>query len=293
MIKEFSFNFLKNNKIILYVSTLLVLFSMTYIIISFNFNNNFTREIIIDITSNSIKNNILKENLYKQNYKNITFTNYNNGMIIKVSEKVINNKNKNTEDVKRVVLNLDSNVIFNKIDFIEHKIDSILIRNLIISLIFSLIMILLYTGFKFNFNYGLSVVITLLQNIIISLGFISIFKLYFDSIMFMAILTIFCYCLSSILLLFDTIKSNVNLYNDKKTIEEVVNLSINLNFVKIIYAGFFVIILLLPMIFATISVLKNFSIMMIFGILYGMYSSIFIAPRLLLLKKQNNYNNIL
>ncbi len=293
MIKEFSFNFLKNNKIILYVSTLLVLFSMTYIIISFNFNNNFTGEIIIDITSNSIKNNILKENLYEQNYKNTTFTNYNNGMIIKVSEKVINNKNKNIENIKSIILNLDSNVIFNKIDFIEHKIDSILIRNLIISLFFSLIMILLYTGFKFNFNYGLSVVITLLQNIIILLSFVSIFKLYFDLIMFIAILTIFCYCLNSILFLFDTIKNNIKLYNDKKTIEEVVNLSINLNFVKIIYAGFFVIILLLPMIFATISVLKNFSIMMIFGILYGMYSSIFIAPRLLLLKKQNNYNNIL
>ncbi len=188
MTKEFFFNFLKNNKIILYISTLLILFLIKNIK-------------TIDVANNSTKNNVLNENLFRQNYKKVVLKDYCKIIILKMLKKDINNKF--IEDIKNVISNLNDNVNFNKINFIL-----MIVKKNIISLVIFLIIALLNIRFKFKCNYNLNKIM-ILKNTIILCCFVSIFKLGLNSMMFIIILSTFYYC-SNNKLLFNKIKNDIN-----------------------------------------------------------------------------------
>ncbi len=188
MTKEFFFNFLKNNKIILYISTLLILFLIKNIK-------------TIDVANNSTKNNVLNENLFRQNYKKVVLKDYCKIIILKMLKKDINNKL--IEDIKNVISNLNDNVNFNKINFIL-----MIVKKNIISLVIFLIIALLNIRFKFKCNYNLNKIM-ILKNTIILCCFVSIFKLGLNSMMFIIILSTFYYC-SNNKLLFNKIKNDIN-----------------------------------------------------------------------------------
>ena len=188
MTKEFFFNFLKNNKIILYISTLLILFLIKNIK-------------TIDVANNSTKNNVLNENLFRQNYKKVVLKDYCKIIILKMLKKDINNKF--IEDIKNVISNFNDNVNFNKINFIL-----MIVKKNIISLVIFLIIALLNIRFKFKCNYNLNKIM-ILKNTIILCCFVSIFKLGLNSMMFIIILSTFYYC-SNNKLLFNKIKNDIN-----------------------------------------------------------------------------------
>lgn len=285
--KVFNFDFVKYNKNILYLTLFLILFSILSICIKkFNFGLDFTGGIIFDINKNNIDNNLLKNKLINNNYKDIILQNYNEGLMIKISQKDILNKDKDIEKIKEIIKEINKDVIFNKIDFIGPQVGSILIKNGIMSLVLSFVGILFYIWYRFELEYGISAIITLLQNVVVLLGFISFFNLDFDLTTIAAILTILGYSVNDIVVLFDRIREHKILYKKEKNLSEIINSSININLKRTIYTGFSTLIAIFPLIFTTITSLKNFSIIIIFGIIFGTCSSIFTASQLLLFKKK-------
>lgn len=284
--REFSFDFVGKNKVTIGLSIVLVILSLASIFFkSFNFGLDFTGGMIVDVTGN-LKIEEIKIKLNENNYRDIILQNYDKGLMIKISKKDILNRDKDIENIKNLILKIDKNSIFNRVDFIEPQVGGILVKNGIISLVISFVGILLYIWARFKIEYGVSAILTLLQNIIVLAGFISFFSLDFDLTTIAAILTILGYSVNDVVVIFDRIRENTQIYKDKKTFEEIVNLSINTNLTRTIYTSLSTLIAIVPLIFTTISSLKNFSIIIIFGILFGTYSSIFIASQLLLYKKK-------
>lgn len=168
---------------------------------SFNFGLDFTGGIVVDITGN-VQNEILKTKLSENNYSDVVLQSYNKGLMIKISKKDIVNKDKDIENIKNIILSLDKDSVFNKVDFIEPQVGAILVKNGVISLILSFIGILLYIWFRFKIEYGVSAVLTLLHNLVVLVGFISFFKLDFDLTTIAAILTILGYSVNDIVVIF-------------------------------------------------------------------------------------------
>ena len=183
-------------------------------------------------------------------------------------------------------------MVSNRIDFVNPQASKVLIKSGIISLSLSLFGILLYILFRFKLNFAVSAITTLLHNIILVFGFISLFQMNFDLMTVAAILIVIGYSVNDTVIIFDKIRENLKIY-DTKDIYHVVNTSINSSLKRILYTSISTVLAILPLIFSPVSGLKNFGILVVFGISIGTYSSIFIASSMLVLhnSKQNGVNN--
>ena len=291
-----SYDFLKLSKVTGLLSLVLIAISFTSIAIRhFNFGIDFTGGTISDlsITDKTAEKNIKNElSLKYSKYKNNIFQFYNGGMVVKISTKDIKDNSEDTDNIVNILTPIKKEVVSNRIDFVNPQASKVLIKSGIISLSLSLFGILLYILFRFKLNFAVSAITTLLHNIILVFGFISLFQMNFDLMTVAAILIVIGYSVNDTVIIFDKIRENLKIY-DTKDIYHVVNTSINSSLKRILYTSISTVLAILPLIFSPVSGLKNFGILVVFGISIGTYSSIFIASSMLVLhnSKQNGVNN--
>ena len=213
-------------------------------------------------------------------------------MVVKISTKDIKDNSEDTDNIVNILTPIKKDVVSNRIDFVNPQASKVLIKSGIISLSLSLFGILLYILFRFKLNFAVSAITTLLHNIILVFGFISLFQMNFDLMTVAAILIVIGYSVNDTVIIFDKIRENLKIY-DTKDIYHVVNTSINSSLKRILYTSISTVLAILPLIFSPVSGLKNFGILVVFGISIGTYSSIFIASSMLVLhnSKQNGVNN--
>lgn len=288
MLENKEYNFLKKTKKAFTISIILIVISISAIFIKgFNFGIDFTGGVIFDI--NITDSNLLSKikNDLSINYKDNLFQSYNDGVIVKISKKDINNKNSDIQRIIDIIKTTKSDVVFNKIDFVEPQVGSILIKNGIISMLIAFIGILFYIWIRFELSFGISAIIGLLHDIIILFGFISICNLDFDLTTIAAILTVIGYSINDTVVIFDRIRENLKIYKGKN-INNIINISINTNLKRTLYTSVSTLLAILPLTFSSIVSLKVFGIVIVFGILIGTYSSIFIASPILVYKNRLN-----
>ena len=286
MLDDKNYDFLKFGRMAIAISIALVILSIFSIAVKkFNFGLDFTGGVVFDlnITDKEIENRI-KEKI-SVSYKNNLFQSYNDGVIIKISKKEIKDRSKDIENITNQIKSIDNNIIFNRVDFVGPQVGEILVRNGIISLILSLFGILLYIWFRFKLQFGIAAVIALLHDIIILFGFISLFQIDFDLTTIAAILTVIGYSINDTVVIFDRIRENIK-NNPKVELGKIINLSINSNLKRTIYTSVSTLLAIAPLIFSTVTSLKNFSVIIFCGISVGTYSSIFISSSILVYKNK-------
>ncbi|MBD3422742.1 MAG: protein translocase subunit SecF [Chitinivibrionales bacterium] len=174
------------------------------------------------------------------------------------------------------------------------KIGAELQKNAFLAVIFSLLAIVIYIGIRFHFPFGIASIVALFHDVIITLGAFSMLDVVIDiefSIpIIAAILTIVGYSLNDTIVVFDRIRENLGGSVVKKSFEDKVNSSINQCLSRTIITSVttFIVVVALFGAFANSGVvIRDFSLALIIGIIFGTYSSIFIAsPTLVLWNKK-------
>lgn len=166
-----------------------------------------------------------------------------------------------------------------------------LIKNAIFSVILALIGIIIYVSFRFKFSYAFSGVICLIHDVLVIFALFGIFHIEISSMFIAAILAIIGYSINDTIVLFDRIReeiSNNNKKLDKKLLVSICNKSIQETFSRSIYTTITTMIPVITLIILGSSEILTFNLAMLFGLICGTYSSIFIAASLFILLESKN-----
>ncbi|OUJ13340.1 protein translocase subunit SecF [Acetobacter okinawensis] len=166
-------------------------------------------------------------------------------------------------------------------DAVGASVSAELFRNGMLALALSLAMILGYIWFRFEWEFALSAVITLVLDLTKTVGFLVITGFEFDLVMVAAILTILGYSTNDKVVVYDRVRENLRKYRTMPLID-LINLSINETLNRTLGTSSTVFLASLPLALWGGATLSGFAWTMLFGIVVGTSSSIFIAAPLLL-----------
>ena len=160
-------------------------------------------------------------------------------------------------------------------------------NNAILSIIIANILILLYIGWRFEFKFGVSAIIALVHDVLITVSVYAIFQIPVDTAFIAAILTVLGYSMSDTIVVFDRVRENQK-FMRSASVGELANASITQTFRRSIFTVLTVVITLTS-VFVFVPAIRNFSIPLLVGIISGCYSSIFIAtPMWVILKNRSS-----
>lgn len=183
-----------------------------------------------------------------------------------LSAKVIETINKNTTTPGKL----------RRVEFVGPQVGDDLAQDGFLALLYSTIAILIYVALRFEWKFSVGAIIATFHDVIVTLGVFSVFGLEFDLTVLAAILALIGYSLNDTIVIYDRIRENFR--NMRKTAtEEIMNIAINDTLSRTIMISMTVFLVLLSLFFLGGEVIHNFSIALLFGVVFGTYSSIFIA----------------
>ena len=145
----------------------------------------------------------------------------------------------------------------------------------------ALFMVLGYIWFRFEWQFGMGAVIALAHDVILTLGFFELTQIEFNLSIVAAVLTIIGYSLNDTVVVYDRIRENLRKFKTMP-LEDVLNLSVNDTLSRTILTSVTTLLALLALFFLGGEGLRGFSLAMIWGVVIGTYSSIFVASPLLM-----------
>src|SRR5947199_92842 len=140
----------------------------------------------------------------------------------------------------------------------------------------ALVGILLYIGFRFEWTYGAAAVIAVFHDVLITLGFFSIFQFEVNLTVIAALLTLVGFSVNDTIVVFDRIRENLRMHR-RSTLYDVTNDSINQTLSRTIITSGLVFLSVLSLVLFGGEVLRGFSLALLLGIVFGTYSSVAIA----------------
>ena len=162
-------------------------------------------------------------------------------------------------------------------EYIEPTLSEELIKNSFYAMLASLGVILIYVWIRFDWQFAASGIFALLHDVLIAIGFMSLFNIEFNLSMIAALLLIAGYSINDTIVLFDRLRTITSDENNKNTFSDNVNNSIKLNLRRTILTSFTTILALICLVILAPVNLTEMPIVFIFGVLIGTYSSLFLA----------------
>jgi preprotein translocase subunit SecF len=153
-------------------------------------------------------------------------------------------------------------------------------RDALVAITVSMIAIILYIAFRFEFKFGVAAAIATIHDVFAVLGIFYILNWEINLLIVTALLTLAGYSLTDTVVVFDRIRENLK-RNKKDALPQLVNYSINEVLSRTIITSLTVVIVLIPLVLFGGEVLHDFSIALLMGVVVGTYSSIFVASPLL------------
>ena len=187
----------------------------------------------------------------------------------------------NIESIVRKTLSEDiGGVIFLQVDSVGSKISGELVQKGTLAVVLAVVSVLVYIWLRFEWQFALGAVIALVHDVILTIGIFSIFRFEFNLSIIAALLTIVGYSLNDTVVVFDRVRENLRSYKSKPLIE-ILNLSMNNTLSRTIMTSLTTLLALLALFFVGGDVIRGFTFAMIWGVIVGTYSSIFVAAKVL------------
>jgi preprotein translocase SecF subunit len=182
--------------------------------------------------------------------------------------------------MKKVVDALGDNYVQRRVEVVGPAVSSELRRTGIIAVLASIVAIIIYVWFRFEWQFAAGCVVALFHDVLVTVGLFSLLQLDFDLSIVAALLTILGYSVNDSVVVSDRIRENLRRYK-RMNLDELLNISINETLSRTILTGMTAIAGILALLIFGGEVIRNFSFAMLFGIVIGTYSSVFIAAPLL------------
>ena len=269
-----------------FVSLILILISVGFIFYKgLNFGVDFKGGTLIELRVENAEIGIgdVRQSFIKMNLGDVNVKKFGKGndYLIKF-EQTDKNKENFIENIKtKLSKNLGGNFSFRRVENVGPKVSGELLRSGLIAIVLSLSAMLIYIWIRFEWQFSLGAIIALIHDVIITIGFFSILEFEINLSIVAAVLTIVGYSMNDTVVIFDRVRENLKKYSSK-SINEISNLSINETLSRTIITSLTTLLALLSIFFFGGKILQGFSFAMILGVIFGTYSSIFIANPILM-----------
>lgn len=150
-----------------------------------------------------------------------------------------------------------------------------------LSLLYAMIGTLVYISWRFEFRYGVAAIVALIHDVLVTLGFFSVFHKEIDLTIIAAFLTIIGYSLNDTIIIFDRVRENLGRRTDV-SFAATLNRSINETLSRTILTSGTTLLVVLSLFVLGGGVIHNFAFALLVGIVAGTYSTVFVAGALIL-----------
>jgi preprotein translocase subunit SecF len=277
-------NFNKFYKIFNLISIFLIIISILLLIFKgLNFGVDFKGGTLIELrtTDKQINISTLRKSFNNMNLGDVNVKKFGNEQdyLIKFEKK--DAKPDFIENIKDELANsIGKSFDFRRVENVGPKVSAELLKSGIIAIALSLAAMLFYIWIRFEWQFSLGAIVALFHDVIITLGFFSLFSLEINLSIVAAVLTIVGYSMNDTVVIYDRVRENLKKFSDIK-IFELTNISINETLSRTIITSATTLLALVSIYIFGGEILKGFSFAMILGVIFGTYSSIYIANPIL------------
>lgn len=280
-------NFIGNRKIALAFSAVLTLLSIGSLAVrGLQMGIDFTGGTLIQVGYKQTADlTLLRNTLDTEGFNDATVQNFGTAKDVLIrlkphegvssadlSNKVLEAINKNTAEPAEL----------QRVEFVGPQVGDDLAEDGFLALLYSTIAILAYIAWRFEWKFAAGAIIATIHDVVVTLGLFSILGLEFDLTVLAAVLALIGYSLNDTIVVYDRIRENFRLLRSIST-EDIMNISVNVTLSRTIMTSLTVMLVLVSLFFLGGEVIHNFAIVLLFGVFFGTYSSIFIASPVALL----------
>ena len=285
--KDYKFNFNKYFKVFNIFSFVLIIISVALLIFKgLNFGVDFKGGTLIELraTDKQITISQVRQSFLNMNLGDVTVKEFgkNNDFLIKFEKKENSNKNLIVKIKEDLTKSLGPGFNFRRVENVGPKVSSELLRSGIIAIGLSLVAMLIYIWIRFEWQFSIGAILALFHDVLLTLGIFSLFSLEINLSIVAAVLTIVGYSMNDTVVIFDRVRENLKKFSDVK-IFDLTNISINETLSRTIITSVTTLLALVSIYVFGGEILKGFSLAMILGVIFGTYSSIYIANPILIL----------
>ena len=278
-------NFNKHFKIFNIISIVLIILSVFLLLFKgLNYGVDFKGGTLIELR---VQDQTINISSIRQSFKNMNLGDVNvkkfgnkTDFLIKFEKKDEKNINFINDIKNKLVLDIGNSFSFRRVENVGPKVSSELLKSGVIAILMSLSAMMIYIWLRFEWQFSLGAIFALIHDVIITLGFFSILNLEINLSIVAAVLTIVGYSMNDTVVISDRVRENLKKYSSKK-INEITNLSINETLSRTIITSLTTLLALVSIFIFGGEILKGFSFAMILGVIFGTYSSIYIANPIL------------
>ena len=284
-----NYNFIGKRKPAIILSAFLILVSISsFLIQGLNWGIDFSSGYVVQLKfDNKISITEIRNTFEANDISDAVIQSFgsNKEVLIKLKE----DSNFNKESINNFLIKSFSNenpfkII--KLEFVGSQIGEELRDKGEWAMLVALLSILVYIGFRFEFIYGIGAIIALIHDVIITLGFFSIFQIEFNLSVLSATLAVIGYSLNDTIVVYDRIRENTRVVKTDRY-DNLLNNSVNQTLSRTVITSLTTMFVLVSLYLLGGAAVELFALAMMIGILVGTYSSIFIASTSLLLLGAN------
>ena len=278
--KEFKFNFMGARRITSVISSLLIIvsiFSLSYQ--GLNLGIDFTGGTLVEVGySETVDLVKVRESFSNSNFSNATIQYFGSAKEILI--RIPPQQGLNSADISSQVLDLISadnvNAKMRRVEFVGPQVGKELKEDGGLAMLYALLCIMFYVALRFQMRFSVGAVAALIHDVLITLGFFSITGFNFDLTILAALLAVIGYSLNDTIVVFDRVRENFRKIRDKTSVD-VFNISLNQTLSRTLMTSFTTLLVLLALFLLGGEIIHGFAMALIFGVLIGTYSSIYIA----------------
>jgi preprotein translocase subunit SecF len=281
-IKNINFN--KYFKLFNSISGILVIFSLILLFSKgLNYGVDFKGGTLIEmrVTDKQINISSLRSAFSNMNLGDVAIKKFGNDSdyLIKF-EKKENNKSLLQDIKNNLKKTIGPGFEFRRVENVGPKVSAELLRSGLIAIVTALAAMLFYIWIRFEWQFSVAAIIALFHDVLLTVGVFSLFNIEVNLSIVAAILTIVGYSMNDTVVIFDRVRENLKKHISIK-IFELTNISINETLSRTIITSVTTLLALLSIFIFGGEILKGFSLAMILGVIFGTYSSIYIANPIL------------
>ena len=277
-------NFNKFYKIFNLISLSLVIISILLLFFKgLNFGVDFKGGTLIELRTNDKSINVtsLRQSFSKMNLGDFNVKKFGNenDFLIKIEKK---DTSVNAIEIikKDLTSSIGDSFNFRRVENVGPKVSAELLKSGVIAIALSLAAMLFYIWIRFEWQFSLGAILALFHDVIVTLGLFSLFNLEINLSIVAAVLTIVGYSMNDTVVIYDRVRENLRKFSDIK-IFELTNISINETLSRTVITSVTTLLALISIYLFGGEILKGFSLAMIMGVVFGTYSSIYIANPIL------------
>jgi len=278
--KKIQFNFMGMRKVTSIVSALLIIFSISTLSYQgLNLGIDFTGGTLVEVGyPEAVNLDKLRQSFSDSEFNDVAIQYFGSAKEILI--RMPPQQGLNSADVSSKLLDLLSSNNFSaemrRVEFVGPQVGEELREDGGLAMLYALLCIMVYVAFRFQMRFSVGAVSALIHDVIITLGFFSITRFNFDLTILAALLAVIGYSLNDTIVVFDRVRENFRKIRDKTPVE-VFNISLNQTLSRTLMTSFTTLLVLIALFFLGGEIIHGFSMALIFGVLIGTYSSIYIA----------------